>query len=64
MISLPAAVRVYLCTAPCDIRRGFDSLKMLAQTATGVDPQGGHPFAFCSRRADRLKILYWGVSRM
>jgi len=59
MITLPAAVRIYLCTAPCDMRRGFDTLKMLAQAATGVDPRGGHLFAFCSRRADRLKLLYW-----
>jgi transposase len=59
MISLPAAVRVYLCTLPCDMRRGFDGLKMLAQTVVGVDPLGGHLFTFCSRRADRLKILYW-----
>ncbi len=59
MISLPAAVRVYLCTVPCDMRRGFDSLKMLAQNVVGVDPMDGHLLTFCSRRADRLKILYW-----
>jgi transposase len=59
MITLPAAVRVYLCTLVCDMRRGFDSLKMLAATVVGVDPLGGHLFVFCSRRADRLKILYW-----
>lgn len=64
MIHLPAAVRVYLYTAPCDMRRGFDSLKMLAECGVGVDPLAGHLFVFCSRRADRLKILYWGVSRM
>lgn len=59
MITLPAAVRVYLYTAPCDMRRGFDSLKMLAEHVVGVDPLAGHLFVFCSRRADRLKILYW-----
>ena len=59
MIHLPAAVRVLLYTAPCDMRRGFDSLKMLAEQASGVDPLSGHLFVFCSRRADRLKILYW-----
>ena len=64
MITLPAAVRVYLCTIACDMRRGFDGLKMLAATVVGVDPLGGHLFVFCSRRADRVKILYWGVSRM
>jgi transposase len=59
MISLPAAVRVYLYTAPCDMRRGFDGLQMLAAHVIGVDPLAGHLFVFCSRRADRVKILYW-----
>lgn len=59
MISLPAAVRVYLCTTPCDMRRGFDGLRMLAEQVIGVDPLGGHLFVFCGRRADRVKILYW-----
>lgn len=59
MIGLPAAVRVYLYTAPCEMRRGFDGLKMLAEHGIGVDPLAGHLFVFCSRRADRVKILYW-----
>jgi hypothetical protein len=63
MISLPPVVRVYLYTAPCDMRQGFDRLKALAEAGVGVDPRGGHLFVYCSRRRDRLKILYWGVSR-
>ena len=59
MIGLPAAVRVYLYTAPCDMRRGFDGLKALAEYGVGVNPLGGDLFVFCSRRADRVKILYW-----
>jgi transposase len=59
MISLPAAVRVYLYTLPCDMRRGFDGLQALASHVIGVDPLGGHLFVFCSRRRDRMKILYW-----
>jgi len=59
MISLPAAVRVYLYTAPCDMRRGFDGLKALATHAIGVDPLAGHLLVFCGRRRDRIKVLYW-----
>ena len=61
MITLPASVRVYLCTVPCDKRRGFDGLKMLAGHVVGVDPLGGHLFVFCGQRADRVKILYWDL---
>lgn len=59
MIGLPVAVRVYWYTAPCDMRRGFDGLQILAGTVIGVDPLAGHLFVFCSRRRDRVKILYW-----
>ncbi len=59
MIGLPAAVRVYLYTSPCDMRRGFDGLKALAEHGVGVDPLGGDLFVFCGRRGDRVKILYW-----
>ncbi len=59
MIMLPSAVRVYLYTATCDMRQGFDRLKALAEAGVGVDPRGGHLFVYCSRRRDRMRILYW-----
>ena len=59
MISLPSALRIYLYTLPCDMRRGFDGLRALAQHGIGVDPLDGHLFVFCGRRRDRVKILYW-----
>jgi len=31
MLSLPASVRVYLCTAPADLRKSFDGLSALVQ---------------------------------
>jgi hypothetical protein len=33
MIHLPASVRVYLCTSPCDMRRSFDGLHALVTGA-------------------------------
>ena len=59
MMHLPASVRVYLCTAPCDMRRSFDGLHALATGAMQLDVFGGHLFVFANRRRDRVKILYW-----
>lgn len=59
MIHLPASVRVYLCLAPCDMRKSFDGLYALAAGAMGLDAMAGHLIVFANRRKDRLKILYW-----
>jgi transposase len=63
VIHLPASVRVYLCVSPCDMRRSFDGLHALVTDAMQLNAFDGHLFVFGNRR-DRLKILYWGVSRM
>jgi transposase len=59
MLSLPASVRVHLAVEPCDMRRGFDSLAAIVREHFGDDPLSGHLFVFRSRRADRVKILWW-----
>jgi transposase len=59
MISLPHPVRLFLHTAPTDLRKGFDALSGLVTTAFDQDPTSGHLFLFVNRRRDRLKILYW-----
>jgi transposase len=53
------AVRIWLATAPADMRCGFDRLAELAGVVTGEDPLSGHLFLFRGRGGDRLKILYW-----
>jgi transposase len=53
------SVRIYLSTAPTDMRKGFDSLAALVREALGHDPLCGHLFLFVGRHKDRLKILYW-----
>jgi transposase len=50
---------VFLCTAPADMRKGFDSLAALVRDYLGNDPLSGHLFLFVSRGRDRLKLLYW-----
>ena len=59
MLALPASVRVFFATAPCDMRRGFDALGAMVRETFGDDPLSGHLFVFRSRRGDRLKILWW-----
>lgn len=67
MISLPSlaqldrasSTRIWLCTDPTDMRRGFDRLAEQSRQVTRQDPQSGHLFVFRSRRGDRLKVLYF-----
>jgi len=52
-------VRIYLCTSPADMRKGFDTLAALVRQHLGHDPLSGHLFLFVGRDRDRMKILYW-----
>jgi hypothetical protein len=56
---LPASVRIYLCTKPTDLRKGFDGLQGMVREFLGQDPLSGHLFLFLNRRRDRVKILLW-----
>jgi transposase len=54
-----ATMRIWLATAPADMRCGFDRLAELAQLVTDQNPMDGHLFLFRGRNGDRLKILHW-----
>jgi transposase len=41
------------------MRRGFDSLSVMAQEILKQDPFAGHLFAFRGKRGDLVKVLYW-----
>lgn len=56
---IPATVRVFVCTEPQDMRRGFDRLAQVVQQVMGGDPRSGDLFVFTSRGSDRLKMLWW-----
>lgn len=59
MLSLSLPGRVFLCTAPTDMRKSFDTLAALVQSHLGQDALSGDLFVFRSRRGDRIKLLYW-----
>lgn len=56
---IPKNVRVFVCVEPQDMRRGFDRLALTVRSEMGGDPRSGALFVFLSRRADRLKLLWW-----
>ncbi len=59
MLTLPAAVRIYVAAEPVDLRRGFDGLSALTRSVIGVDPLSGHVFVFLNARKNRVKCLLW-----
>lgn len=59
MIGLSAGTRVWLAAGLTDMRRGFDGLAALVQSALTQDPFSGHIFVFRGRRGDIIKLLWW-----
>lgn len=62
MLSFPFRGRVFLATAPADMRRAMDGLAGLVRSGLGEDPMSGDLFAFTNRARDRIKILVWDRS--
>lgn len=58
MLSFPPAVRIWLGTAPVDLRRSFDGLAEQVRQHLHNDPLSGHVFVFRNKRGDRVKLLY------
>jgi transposase len=59
MLSFPPAVRIWLATAPVDLRKSFDTLAECVRQQLHGDPLSGHLFVFGNKRRDRVKLLYW-----
>ncbi|MEQ8819218.1 MAG: IS66 family insertion sequence element accessory protein TnpB [Sumerlaeia bacterium] len=57
MLTLSPTLRIYLCSAPTDMRRGFDRLAAEARAVVDEDPLSGHLFVFRNKLGDRLKVL-------
>lgn len=59
MLTFPSSVRLYLATAPTDLRKGFDGLSTLVASELGLSPLRGDLFIFLNRRATQVRILFW-----
>jgi transposase len=52
-------VRVFVATERVDGRKGIDGLSSMVRSRFAEDPLSGTMFVFFSRRADRVRVLYW-----
>ena len=59
MIGLPGGTRVWIVAGHTDMRKGFDGLAALVQTALSENPFTGHVFVFRGRRGDIIKVLWF-----
>lgn len=59
MIGNIGNVKIYVWTRPIDFRKGMDGLVGLILSEFRQDPFAGSIFIFRSKRADRLKMLFW-----
>ncbi|KQM32226.1 transposase [Rhizobium sp. Leaf68] len=55
-------VRIMVATKPVDFRKGHDGLAALVKNKLHKHPFTGTVFVFRSRKADRLKLIYWDGS--
>jgi transposase len=62
MLSCSSGTRVYVATAPVDLRASFNKLFALTQSVLRQDPLSGHWFVFTNQRRNRVKVLFWDGS--
>lgn len=56
---LPQNPRVFIATKPVDFRKGMDGLAALVAAELKLEPFSGIVYVFRSKRADRVKLLFW-----
>ena len=64
MIALRPDLKVVVTAQPVDFRKSVHTLSALVSEALHADPYCGTVFVFRSKRADRVKLLYWDGSGM
>ena len=59
MIVPPTNVRVLIATKPVDFRKGVLGLAAIVESEFKANPFSGVVYVFRSKRADRIKLLFW-----
>lgn len=62
MLRLPESVRIFVASAPTDMRKQADGLSALVKGVLGQEPRSGHLFVFFNRSRDMLRILFWDAN--
>jgi transposase len=62
MFRLADDLRVYLHRDPIDFRAGINTLAILVEQSMGLNPFERAAFAFCNRRRNRMKVLFFDRS--
>ncbi len=52
-------IQVFVATKPVDFRKQGDGLASIVQQVHATDPFSGAIYVFRSKRADRVKLLWW-----
>jgi transposase len=59
VLTLPPGVRVFVATERTDGRKGIDGLAAIVRSQFAEDPLSGSMYVFFTRRADRVRVLYF-----
>jgi len=59
MLTLPPTVRIFVATAPCDVRKHVDGIAILVEQSLRHDPRSRHLYVVFNRRSDQVRILFW-----
>lgn len=59
MIKNSSDTKVYIALGATDMRKSINGLSLLVEEQFDLDLFSGSLFAFCNRKRDIVKILYW-----
>lgn len=59
MISDGSGTRVYIALGATDMRKSINGLSLLVEEEFELDLFSGSLFAFCNRKRNIVKVLYW-----